>query len=149
MFSISEKAKQPLKTLHFKTNQEFFDYQCQYGVTDIQPNRGIVAIVIDAVAEFGAQASVHYSEEGISRAILRVASTDGGFIAVAETAGPSDKPLKPGDLVVWVPIERQQFLENAVGDERTAWLGLILAEINPVIDPATGTLDVARRFVGN
>jgi hypothetical protein len=84
-------------------------------------------------------------QNGIQRAVLRVASGDGGFIVIADTMTPKGGDLKTGDLVVWVPMIHKSKLARAADDERFGWIGFIGAKIDKII-PADGSFRVLERF---
>lgn len=65
--------------LQLKSGTAFFEYQCKFGETEIRPNHGVVAVVLDSSKEFGTANAVKIEPDGIQVAALRVASRDGGF----------------------------------------------------------------------
>jgi hypothetical protein len=90
------------------------------------------AHVADAKQEFGLSDSVKIGDDGSHKAVLRVASRDGGFIVVAETFKPGD-PLAPGDLVIWVPLKKVDAATSET--DRTGWVGYIAAKVRPELSP--------------
>ena len=133
------------KTLPFKDNEAFFHYQCQFGQTELMPKRGVVAIVLDARLEFEAEESVKVRADGTQVAVIRVASIDGGFKTMADTAGPG-RQLKVGDVVIWVPLLRNEEFPMVALDERAAWMGLIAAVVAPEINPYSHDFTVLEQF---
>jgi hypothetical protein len=73
---------------------------------------------------------------------LRVASDGGGFIVIAQTASGRGDPLKPGDAVAWIPGRHLPQIAAASPDERTGWVGLIVAKITPEIEMIKGEMTV-------
>jgi len=77
------------------------------------------------------QQAVKTKPDGNQIALLRVASGDGGFVVLAETAGPNGPRLDPGQLVVW---QAQQFVASIAThatDKRFGWVGIILGTLKP------------------
>lgn len=130
------KTSEPPNKLVFKSGADFVDYQCKFGHVDIKPKEGIVAVVLDAVAEFGVSRPVKVEEDGRQLTMLRVASEDGGFVVPAYTATGKGDRLEPGDVVIWVPVEyNKSEVERAEGvDPRFGWVGFIVAKIEPELD---------------
>ena len=126
-----KRSKPRIPNLIFKGGREFFEYQCKYGHTSIKENEAIVALVLDAKEEFGTQQSVALAPNGIQKAVIKVASDDGGFVVVAETASSRGKRLKPGDIVFWVPMMWEKSVAEALGSERQGWIGPIVAKLKP------------------
>lgn len=120
--------------------------QCKYGHTDLNDGIGIVAIVLDAQERFGTDVAVKIRPDGIQTATLRVAAEDGGFIVLSSTKSASGDRLKPGDLVVWLPGLHNPELGRQMGDERSGWIGLIMAKIAPESDPNTNETIVICRY---
>jgi hypothetical protein len=145
-FKPKETPKPALPKLIYKSGEAFFRSQCQYGFTDIVEGQGIVAIVLDAREEFGTEVAVKVQPNGCQLATIRIASPDGGFRSFAETASPNGDRLKPGDLVVWVPMTHMQKLADTAGDHRQGWIGLIVAKIAPEADPANNELSLLCRY---
>lgn len=122
------------EAIYFKNSEGFFEYQCSFGQTNIKPNdKAIVAIVLDAQKEFGAQYPVKIDNDGKQTAALRVASEDGGFVVISPTASNKGEKLSPGDLVFWLPVTqlKEALVENIDVDPRFSWVGLIIAKIKP------------------
>lgn len=138
------KASMPEKLI-FKNGAAFFEYQCKYGHNEIRPNHGIIALVLDATEELGTDVAVKIQSDGRQRAILKVASDDGGFILGAGTPSDTGDRLKPDDVVIWVPLEHSQYFYDEM-DVRTGWIGVIVAKVAPEIDTATGGCDIICRY---
>ncbi|WP_296707510.1 hypothetical protein [Rhodoblastus sp.] len=106
----------------------FFTLQCKYGDNKIEPNKGIVAMVLDAEREFDAPTPVKVEADGKQTAVLRVASRDGGFVVLAKTSGRGEL-LRPGDFVIWVPRNYSNDVAETSNDARFGWVGSIPAKI--------------------
>ncbi|MBO6669400.1 hypothetical protein [Parvibaculum sp.] len=139
------KSRNPAAELVFKGGKEFFEYQCKFGHTEIREKEAIVAIVVDAKKEFGTSQSVAIQPNGIQKAVIRVASDDGGFIVFADTVSSNGKRLKPGDVVFWVPVIWNKEIAEAMGDERQGWIGPIVAKLKPELLPG-GDWSIACRY---
>jgi hypothetical protein len=146
MWPFKPKHKPDLPVLIFKTGQGFFDYHCKYMDTQLQAGKPLAAIVLDAKAEFGTQVAVKTDERGIQIATLRVASNDGGFVSISQTLSADGEALRPGDVVAWVPGPHNAELAKGMGNERSGWVGLILAKIAPEIDVSSGEMKVICRY---
>ncbi len=133
--------------LPFKDGEAFFEYQCRYGEIEIQQKRGVVALVLDARSQFGATEAVKQKPDGTQLAVIRVAAPDGGFTTMAETPGPgSGTKLTPGDVVIWVPLERNEDFHRALVDARAAWMGFIVAVVAPEINLRSGSFKILEQF---
>jgi hypothetical protein len=133
--------------LTFKDGEAFFQYQCMYGETHITPKRGVVALVLDARSQFGAEDAVKQKPDGTQMAVIRVAAPDGGFTTMAETPSPgSGTKLSPGDVVIWVPLERNESFHRAAIDPRAAWIGFIVAIVAPEINVRAGSFSILEQF---
>jgi hypothetical protein len=60
--------------------ESFFRLQCKYGDNDIEINKGIVAMVLDAKKEFDVPVPVMVEADGSQTVVLRVSSKDGGLV---------------------------------------------------------------------
>lgn len=141
-FSKKQKNKDLPSKLIFKSGQAFFEYQCEFGHTDIQPKQGIVALVLDASKEFGTEDSVKIEDDGRQMVMLKVASEDGGFIVAAQTPNSKGDRLKPDDVVIWVPMNYAQEVVPDGADTRFGWVGFIVAKVRPEIDMANPNFDI-------
>lgn len=150
VWPFSKKTKAPAgmpQKLPFKDGAGFLEYQCKYGFTDIRPKQGIVALVLDSKKEFGTATPVKVDERGVQTATLKVASEDGGFIVSAQTPSGKGDPLRPGDVVIWVPL--QHIGDAAVPDgldKRFGWVGFIVAKVEPEIDLANPNFNIISRY---
>lgn len=130
-------SRERLPTLYFKGGQEFFEYQCKFGHTQIEKGVAIVGIVLDAVKEYGVPVAVKVEQDGTQLAMIRVASDDGGFVVAAKTPTKGEK-LAVGDLVMWVPAAFSEEVGSKVQDRRFGWIGLVRAKIAPELDMNPG-----------
>lgn len=145
-FSKNKAASGLPRVLPFKSGEAFLEYQCEFGFTDIRPKQGVVALVLDASKEFGTSDPVAVNAEGIQTATLKVASPDGGFIVSAQTPSAKGDRLRPGDVVVWVPLEHLGDILPEGMDKRFGWVGFIVAKVAPEIDLANPELKIISRY---
>lgn len=146
MWPFSKKTSPGPTTLAFKSGEAFVDYHCKYMVTQLEAGSPLAALVLDARKHFGTGEAVKVDEQGNQTVVLRVASNDGGFIALASTASGRGDRLKPGDAVAWVPGQHMPELAKASGDVRTGWVGLVVAKVAPEIDMAKGQMTILCRY---
>lgn len=145
MFGFLKKKAAPAASSHpelhsYKDSFAAFDAHCRNLDCSIRPGRPLSAIVLDA-KDFLQKDSVSILDNGIQRAILKVASRDGGFIVVADSYGAKGPKLQPGLLVEWIPShhsdERLKYLSvlgPAARDRRCGWFGCILGTLRPIYD---------------
>jgi hypothetical protein len=107
----------------------FFEAQCKFGDTRIEIGKGIVALVLDAAKKYGVSVAVKVEADGRQLATLKVASDQGGFVVPAMTPSGSGDRLKPGDVVMWVPLAYNKELAEKAGDKDFGWVGLIRAKV--------------------
>lgn len=131
------KLNQSKPVLQFETGKDFIDYHCEYMSTQIQQGSPLAAEVVDARKQLGASVALKVDDNGIQTATLRVASKDGGFLVIAQTASANGDALHVGDVVAWIPAEHMANLAEAADDKRFGWVGLIVAKIAPEIDMNT------------
>ena len=146
MWPFKKKSAPGLSNLVFKSGEAFVDYHCKYMVTDLEVGMPLAAVVLDARKRFGTKDEVKVDDEGIQTVAIRVASNDGGFIALASTASGDGDKLKVGDAVAWVPGKHLPDLGAAAGDSRTGWVGLVVAKVAPEIDMAKSSMTVLSRY---
>ncbi len=115
----------------FKSNEAAFEYACSFMHCDVVKGQGLPALVVGATPTFRAAAApVAKDDRGIQTAVLMVASSDGGFPAVALSFGRGPD-LNVGDLVAWVPGEYREDLAATSADRRFGWVGLIVGTLEP------------------
>lgn len=124
------RAERPaLGDLAFKSNEAAFEYACAFMRCDVVKGQGLPALVVGATHTFRT-APVAKADRGTQTAVLKVASSDGGFPAVALSFGRGPD-LKVGDLVAWVPGEYREDLAARSTDRRFGWVGLIVGTLQP------------------
>lgn len=75
---------------------------------------------------------------GLQTCSLKVASDDGGFLVLAQTAGNGPK-LEPGMLVAWQAGTYSADIGKVNSeDQRFGWVGLIIAVLHPDLDIKKG-----------
>jgi hypothetical protein len=119
-----------LGDLAFKSNEAAFEYACAFMRCDLVKGQGLPALVVGATHTFGTATPVAKADRGIQTAVLRVASSDDGFPAVALSFGRGPA-LRVGDLVAWVPGEYREDLAATSTDRRFGWVGLIVGTLEP------------------
>ncbi len=118
--------------LYFKSGEAALEMACKYMDCSLTEGSFLPAVVLDSRKLFGTEASVKMQANGIQLAMLRVASTDGGFLVAANTANPSGPSLEPGQLVVWQAMSYMpEMTEAGAADERFGWIGLIVGTLKP------------------
>ena len=145
-FSKSKKPSGLPQKLPFKSGADFLEYQCKFGHTKIVPKQGIVALVLDSQKEFGTAEAVTVDANGVQTATLKVASDDGGFIVSSQTPSGKGDRLKPGDVVIWVPLQHTGDAVPEGVDRRFGWVGFIVAKVAPEIDMAKPDFDILCRY---
>lgn len=140
-----KKQRKTFPILPFKSGEGFFQHWCAYGQNRIEQDEPAVALVLDAREFAGTQEAVKTRDDGIQIAVVRVASDDGGFEVIAETAGPGE-PLVPGDAVMWLPGAFLEDTADRIPDPRGAWAGLIVAKVAPEIDLNTNQFRVTALY---
>ena len=119
-----------LHDLAFKSNKAAFEYACAFMRCDVVKGQELPALVVGATHAFAAPAPVAKGGRDLQTAVLRVASSDGGFLAVALSFGRGPD-LNVGDLVAWVPGEYCEDLAATSADRRFGWVGLIVGTLEP------------------
>jgi hypothetical protein len=135
---LKRKKSQPtgsppkvIPPLYFKDGEAALQYCCKYMENPLGAGRSLVALVLDARKEFGTANAVIQREDGNQTALLRVASSDGGFLVAAATAGPIGPRLEPGQLVLWHAGQHIPEVAKQAKDERFGWAGLIVGTLKP------------------
>lgn len=116
--------------LPFKDNAAAFEYACTYLSCPLHEGSMLPALVQDGATLFGTADSVATMPDGTQTAVVKIASSDGGFLAVARTTG-SGPTLEPGDLVAWLAGKHSAKVANEAPDKRFGWVGLILGVLQP------------------
>ena len=144
IFNWKKKSRLPVMT--FETGEAFVDYHCKYMNTRLQVGSPLAAVVLDAMQRVGVPVAVKVDEDGNQMAMLRVASDDGCFVVLAQTASGKGDRLVPGDAVAWIPGQYLSGVGASSNDERSGWVGLIVAKIAPEIDENTKQMRVLSRY---
>lgn len=135
------KRKQPhfpsfaadyLSPLWFRDDLSAFEYACGMECP-LQEGTVLPAVILDARVFLGAPSAITIHHDGHQSVWIRVASSDGGFIASAATSGSRGPVLQPGRLVAWraMRYHPQAILRTPVRDKRTGWVGLIEGTLKP------------------
>lgn len=118
--------------LHFKSGEAALEMACRYMNCSLNAGASLPALVLDSRALFGTEASVKVQENGTQLAMLRVASSDGGFLVAASTAGSNGPDLEPGQLVAWQAMSFSREIADAgANDKRFGWVGVIVGTLKP------------------
>lgn len=150
-FSRRKSSLKATRKLAFKSGSAFFEYYCKFiDIPEIEVNIGCIGLVLDARKEFGTSIPVKIDTDGSQLAVLKIASSDGGFVLTSKTlAGKGDR-LRPDDLVIWVPTLHAPSANEDINEEkidpRFFWQGFIAAKIAPDIDLETGKPNILCRF---
>lgn len=137
--AASNPTERPIndQPLIFKTNSDAFNYICKYMDNTLKKDAIIPALVMDSKEFAGTEVSVKKDNQGIQTALLKVASDDGGFLVLAQTPNAGEPDLIPGNLVGWHAFEYSKEIAKA-GDERSGWVGFIVAKLAPELDIKSG-----------
>jgi hypothetical protein len=117
--------------LYFKDAEAAFEQACQYMECPLCEGVGLPALVLDARELFGVATAVKVRPDGNQIAVLRVVSSDGGFVVNAVTAGPKGPALHPGELVWWQAGTYSPEVAAVAKDKRFGWVGLIVGTLKP------------------
>lgn len=110
-----------------------FLFACQSLDCTLRPMKPLPAMVMDASGMFDTAEGVKREADGTQLAMLKVASSDGGFFVLSKTSGAIGPDLSVGDFVAWMPFEYSDDLASSSVDQRFGWVGMIY-----------GTLDTRR-----
>ena len=77
------RSEAALRDLAFKSNEAAFEYACAFMRCDVVKAQELPALVVGATHAFGTTAPAAKDGRAIQTAVLRVASHDGGFLAVS------------------------------------------------------------------
>jgi hypothetical protein len=138
MFGFLKRNKQPPTAgntgmpPYFKSGEAALEMACSYMDCTLSAGVSLPALVLDSRTLFGAEASVKVQANGNQLAMLRVASSDGGFLVAASTAGSNGPSLEPGQLVAWHAMSYSQEIADAgTADKRFGWVGVIVGTLKP------------------
>lgn len=119
--------------LYFKSGDAALEMSCKYLDCTLAKGSLLPAVVLDSHKLFGTEAPVKMEDNGIQLAMLRVASSDGGFLVAAHTVSGNGPSLEPGQLVAWQAMSYvSEIAEVPVTDERLGWIGFIIGTLKPV-----------------
>lgn len=107
----------------FASTMEAFEHACAELDTLIVPEQPMLAMVLESVVDGGSRAE----GDGCAQLTLKVASEDGGFVVISRSTFAPKTPLRPGDLVCWVPLQLDPELAARAEDTRFGWVGLVFA----------------------
>lgn len=117
---------------YFKSGEAALRMACEYMECPLSKGSSLPALVLDAREAFGADEAVKVEPSGVQLAMLRIASPDGGFLAVSKTITANGPRLLPGQLVSWRAIEYSPEVARAgANDKRFGWVGVITATLKP------------------
>lgn len=117
--------------LFFKDGTAALQYACKSMECPLHEGSCLPAVVLDSRELLGIPTAVKIQADGNQRAILRVASDDGGFLVAASTAGTEGPELHPGQLVAWMAIKHEPDIAKTAKDKRVSWVGVIIATLKP------------------
>lgn len=119
--------------LFFKDGHAAFEYSCKFMDCPLHEGAFLPAVVLDPRELLGSSTVVERQKDGNQVVMLKLASSDGGFVVFASTLGPNGPQLKPGDFVAWRAAKHSKEVATSVGakDERSGWVGLILGTLKP------------------
>lgn len=120
--------------LPFKSNKAAFEYTCKYLDTTLKEGVILPAIVIDSNKEFGTVHAIKVNDDRSQIAMIKVASSDGGFFVPANTDSSTNTQLKPGDFVAWQAMQYRNEVGKLSEDKRFGWIGLIIGTLKPVYE---------------
>lgn len=109
----------------FASTMEAFEHACAEHDNLIVPEQPLLAMVLESVADAGGEG------DGCAQLTLKVASEDGGYVVISRTTFAPKQPLRPGDLVCWVPLQHDAELATRAADDRFGWVGLAFASFEP------------------
>ena len=91
----------------------------------------IVALNLNFSKEFGTEHTVKLGPDGRHIATLKLASSDRGFLVMAQTNSGKGDRLKPDDIVIWLSVSHiKEIVRNRVVD-RSGSTSLIVGRVTP------------------
>jgi hypothetical protein len=120
-----------LGPLIFRDGFEALTHICQHMEDLLREGASVPAVVMDGSEMFDPAQAVKRNPDGNQIALLRVASSDGGFMVLATTGGPNGPKLRPGQLVIWRALSHSPAIAQAAFDDRYGWLGIITSTMKP------------------
>jgi hypothetical protein len=130
-FKRNRQSKQPAAgvPLFFRDGAAAFAYVCEYMECPLVEGSALPALVMNGSQRFGTPQAVSIGPDGNQIALLRVGSSDGGFLVVASTVGPKGPALQPGQFVLWQAGKHSPAVAQQAKDQRFGWVGLILGTL--------------------
>jgi hypothetical protein len=117
--------------LYFKDGEAAFEYCCKFMECPLVAGASLPALVLDSRELIGAKNAVARRKDGYQVCLIRVASSDGGFVVGASTSWPKGPDLQSGQLVLWCAQEILDGLAAGTKDKREAWAGVIEGILKP------------------
>lgn len=154
MFSANKSAN--IETdLVFKSGLAALEFSCKFMDCTLGEMKSVPALVVDArELASNVESAVKTAADKSQIAIIRVASSAGGFVIPAKTAGAqsSIRPdlaqgrgyahgqpdLKPGDLVTFTAMIYKSEMAEKFGDKDAGWVGLITSKLEPKLNIQNG-----------
>lgn len=99
-----------MKPLFFNDEAAALAHACRYMECPLKEGSMLPALVLDASEMFGTTQAVRIDSDGTQIALLRVASSDGGFLVLAPTVGPEGPRLRAFD---WSSTEVHRLIRDA------------------------------------
>ena len=91
----------------------------------------VVALNLDSSKEFGTEHTVKLGPDGWHIATLKLASSDRGFLVMAQTNSGKGDRLKPDEIVICLPVSHiKEIVWNRV-DDRSGSTSLIVGKVTP------------------
>lgn len=119
--------------LHFKSGEAAFEMICKYMENPLEEGSCLPALVLEA-----SEKAIKIVPEGHPFAMIRVASSDGGFVVPAPSMTANGPSLSIGQLVLWRALEFNADIAQGQEDQRFGWVGVIIATLKPVFVPGKG-----------
>lgn len=119
--------------MEFTDGLSAFEYTCQCMDCSVEVKKPLPALVIDAKEQFGVKTAVKLNDDGTQTAVLRVPSSEGGFVVMARTAGKTGPELRGGDLVAWMPVLYNEDLAKETSETGFGWVGVIMGTLKPIL----------------
>ena len=156
MFGIFGKKGKPEKTvrnipnvLHFNYNEGGFQYACKYLKSEIHAKQTLTAIICNSAHEDDTLClmleTMNKGKNIYAAYILKIASDDEGFKALG-LCYKKTATLRAGDLVFWVPMQRNPAFLMIAPDKRAAWMGGIVAKLAPSYSMKSGNFEILERY---
>jgi len=143
-FSEGKKPPGLPQKVPFKSGADFLEYRCKFGPAKIVPRQGIVALVLDSQKEFGPAGGGEGGPERCPDGHPQGCVGGRRFIVSARTPSGKVDRLKPGDVVIRVPLQHVGDALCDGIDRRFGRVGFIVAKVAPEMDMARRDFDILR-----